>query len=270
MLVKILIDNITKDKLQKEWGLAIYIEYNGHKLLLDTGATGKFIRNAEAMGIDLKQVEFGVLSHAHFDHSDGLEAFFKENAKASFYLREGSGENCYGKKWIFHEYVGIHKGYLTRYRDRIVYAAGDYEIVPGVTLIPHKTTGLDQKGKRAGMYVRRNGKWVPDSFSHEQSLVFDTDRGLVIFNSCSHGGADNIIREVADTYPEKKIYALIGGFHLYASSKAEILTLAEGINKTGIEKVYTGHCTGKRAFRILKGVLGERAEQMYTGMELEI
>ena len=73
------------------------------------------------------------------------------------------------------------------------------------------------------MYLKEKRRWRPDSFSHEQSLVFDTPDGLVIFNSCSHGGADTIIREVTTTFPDKKVKALIGGFHLYNKTDAEIL-----------------------------------------------
>ena len=57
------------------------------------------------------------------------------------------------------------------------------------------------------MYLKEKRRWRPDSFSHEQSLVFDTPDGLVIFNSCSHGGADTIIREVTATFPDKKVKA---------------------------------------------------------------
>ena len=51
MIAKILIDNITKNDLICEWGLSFYIEYNGHKILLDTGASGNFAENAKQMGI---------------------------------------------------------------------------------------------------------------------------------------------------------------------------------------------------------------------------
>lgn len=271
MFAKILIDNITKNQWKAEWGLAVYIEHDGHKILLDTGTTGAFAENADAMGISLEEVEFGVLSHAHYDHSDGLEPFFERNRTAKFYLRAGTAENCYGKKnFLFKRYIGIHKGYLERFADRIVYVDGDYEVVPGVTLLPHKTPGLEKIGKKAGMYVKVNGRWKPDSFAHEQSLVLDTEHGLVIFNSCSHGGADNIIREAEMTFPGKRICALIGGFHLFRSTDQEVLALAGRIKETGIEKIYTGHCTGARAMELLKAELGDRAEQLYTGLEIEL
>lgn len=271
MFAKVLVDNITKNEWKAEWGLSIYIEYEGHKILLDAGTTGAFAENADSMGIRLEDVEFGVLSHAHYDHADGLEEFFNRNRQAKFYLRAGSAENCYGtNEDQSRKYIGIHEGYLERFADRIVYADGDYEVVPGVVLLPHKTPGLEKAGENAGMYVKIKGRWEPDSFAHEQSLVLDTQQGLVIFNSCSHGGADNIIRETELTYPGKKIYALIGGFHLFRSADEEVRALAKRIRQTGIEKIYTGHCTGERAMELLKAELGERAAQLYTGLEIEV
>jgi 7,8-dihydropterin-6-yl-methyl-4-(beta-D-ribofuranosyl)aminobenzene 5'-phosphate synthase len=65
------------------------------------------------------------------------------------------------------------------------------------------------------MFVRTDSGFKPDDFSHEQSLVLETDMGLIIFNSCSHGGAVNIINEIKSTFPGKHIYGLIGGFHLF-------------------------------------------------------
>lgn len=271
MIAKVLIDNLTDGSLASEWGLCIFIQYNGHNILLDTGASQKFAANASEMGIDLGQIEFGVLSHAHYDHANGLAAFFERNDKAPFYLRNGAKENCYGRAWIFSKYVGIHKGFLETYASRIIYADGDYKIAEGIYLIPHKKDGLDILGKRAHLYIKQNnGIQIPDSFEHEQSLVFDTENGLVIFNSCSHGGADNIITEISETFPDKKIYALIGGFHLFGLPEKTVTELADRIDRTGIEKIYTGHCTGQKAFGILKEKLGERAEQLRTGMEIQI
>ncbi|MCI8861623.1 MAG: MBL fold metallo-hydrolase [Lachnospiraceae bacterium] len=270
MRATILVDNLTKNNLSPEWGLSFYLEYEGYKILLDTGASGRFLKNAKDMGIHLQDIDFGVLSHAHYDHADGMGDFFAHNSKAVFYLREGSKENCYGKKWCFHKYIGIHKGFLKTYGKRITYVTGNYEIFPGIALVPHSTPGLEEIAKQVDLYVKEGGRLRPDSFSHEQSLVFDTERGLVIFSSCSHGGADNIIREIETAFPGKKLYAMLGGFHLYKSSEKEVRALAERIRKTGIQKIYTGHCTGERAFGILKEELGDCAEQIYTGMEIEL
>ncbi len=269
MRATVLVDNISENGLQAEWGLSIYVEYKDKKLLLDTGSSGKFLRNARELQLDLSQVDFAVLSHAHYDHGDGMEEFFRTNNKAKFYLRAGSGENCYGKLLFFHKYIGIKKGTLEKYGERIVFAEGDCQIADGIWLIPHKTAGLEKIGKCNNMYVKKEGKWYPDDFSHEQSLVLDTEKGLVIFNSCSHGGADNIIREVQETFPDKKIYALVGGFHLVRTPEKEVQKLAERIKTTGIQRIYTGHCTGKSAYSILKAELGDGATQLKTGLVME-
>ena len=162
-------------------------------------------------------MELGVLSHAHYDHADGMAAFFARNAHAPFYLRAGSAENCYGKRWIFHKYIGICR-----------------------------------------------------ILQHEQSLIFHTEKGLAIFSSCSHAGADHIIEEVQEAYPKENICAMAGGFHLYRTSPEDIRALARKLRKAGIGNIYTGHCTGSEAFEILRDELGEQAVQIYTGMEIVI
>ena len=47
-------DNRTQNPLlETEHGLSILLETGHHKILLDTGASDVFIRNAERLGIDL-------------------------------------------------------------------------------------------------------------------------------------------------------------------------------------------------------------------------
>lgn len=271
MKITVLIDNLSKGELLGEWGLSFHIEYEGKHFLLDTGAGEGFLKNAKKLGISMNEVDYAVLSHTHYDHSDGMPVFFKENEKAHFYLRKGSGENCYSRKSFWrYKYIGIKHGGLREYADRITYVEGDYQLEKGVYLIPHKTPGLERIAKRNGLFVRDNGKMFPDDFAHEQSLVFDTPKGLVILNSCAHGGADHIITEVAATFPDKEIYAFIGGMHLYKTPSEEIHRLAERIQETEIPRIITGHCTAEEGFSVLKEELGEKAEQMYSGMEIEI
>lgn len=296
------------DALTPEWGLSAFIEFNGHRILLDTGASANFAENATALEVDLSTVDAGVLSHAHYDHAGGMEAFFKANDHACFYLREGAGENCYSrhkflKLFSYQKYIGIHRGWLKRYSDRIKFVGGssrDFtnnssrastnsttcnpanssssdvaEILPGVFLVGHNDTVFSAENRAAiaarnGLSIKLNGKYIPDSFNHEQSLVFDTPQGLFIMNSCSHGGADNIVKEIQIAFPGKKIYAILGGFHLYRTADSQVRKFAERLRTLDVQKIYTGHCTGDRAFEILKDVLGDRAEQMYTGLEIEI
>ena len=268
--IKIIVDNKENDGIRGEWGLSILVDHNGVKILLDAGASDLFLENMEKFGIEVTDIDHAVLSHAHYDHANGLPAFLERNNKAKLYIRENAAADCYAKKFIFRKYIGIPRNMLIKYSDRIEMVSGDYKLTDGVWLLPHKTKGLESIGKRELMYRKLPGGWMPDDFSHEQSLVLDTDKGLVILNSCSHGGAANIIDEVKVTFPDKKVYGLIGGFHLYNKSDDEIRKVAGNIRDTGIEYVCTGHCTKERAFGILKEELGNIVEQMKVGYQIVI
>lgn len=262
----VIVDNKADNGLSGEWGLSILIEKDDVRVLLDTGGSDLFAANMEKLGLNIADVDYAVLSHAHYDHSLGMRKFFESNSKAGFYLRESAAENCYARKLIFKKYIGIPKHITEEFADRIKYVSGDYRLCDGMYLIPHKTPGLEEIGLREKMLVRKGRKWQSDDFSHEQSLVVETPKGLVIFNSCSHGGAVNIINEVKNTFPDKHIYGLVGGLHLFNKTTEEITAVAEGIRDTGIEYVLTGHCTGNRAYCILKEVLGNRLDMLKVGL----
>ena len=270
MRATVLVDNIAADGLCGEWGLSIHIEHAGHVLLLDTGASPLFVENAAALGLDLAAVEFGVLSHAHYDHADGMEAFFAANDRAKFHVRAGAKENCFGYHGDKLAYIGIRRGTLRKYADRIVYAEGCFELYPGAWLLPHTTPDLAAVGKKAGMLVKDGiFRRRPDDFAHEQTLVLETERGLAVFSSCSHAGVENILREVRVAFPGKRVCALVGGFHLYRTAPDEVRALAGLLRDSGVERIVTGHCTGQEAFDILRAELGG-VEQMRTGMVMDI
>ncbi len=269
MKAMVLVDNMEGNGLKGEWGLSIYIEHKDKSLLLDTGASDLFLENALKMGINIYDTDIAVLSHAHYDHSNGMRVFFSMNEKADFYIQESCGENCYKKKRIFRKYIGMPRGIIATNKDRIKRVSGDAEIADGLWLIPHKTKGLESLGRREEMYVKEKDGWHFDDFSHEQSLVIEADKGLVIFNSCCHGGAAAIINEVIETFSDKNVYGLIGGFHLFNKSEGEIREFANRVRNTGIEYICTGHCTGERAYGILAEELGNTMHHLKTGLVME-
>lgn len=265
----VIVDNIPKGDMEGEWGLSIMVEHNGVKILADAGSSDLFLNNAEKLGLNIADVDYATLSHAHYDHANGMPVFFKENSEAKFYLRESAAENCYFKKFFISRYIGLPQGVTTEFVDRIEYVSGDYKLCEGVYLIPHKTAGLERIGKKANMYQKTNMGWVPDNFSHEQSLVLETEKGLVIINCCSHGGAVNIINEVRATFPGKHVHALIGGFHLALTPSKEVAAIAKELKSVGIDYICTGHCTKERAYGILKETLGDSLEQLHVGKVME-
>ena len=148
MRASVLVDNIGNDGLPGEWGLSFYIEYKDQKILLDAGQAGLFAENARKLGIHLADVDYAVLSHAHYDHADGMPVFFAQNDKAKLYLKESCSENCYDRKEGKMKYIGIKRGMLEKYRDRIIRVPGDLEISAGVRLISHSKESMKKAGER--------------------------------------------------------------------------------------------------------------------------
>lgn len=266
MKVTVLIDNLGSNDIQGEWGLSFFIEYRGRKYLLDTGGSALFIDNAKALGIDIADVDCAVLSHAHNDHSSGMEAFFAANSKAPFYLSPFCGENCYSGRLFSRHYIGLPKGILTRFPDRIEMRCGKVSLAEGVWIVPHTAATDSSVAAKSRLFIRKGLRFVPDDFRHEQSLVFETPDGLVIFNSCSHAGADVIIKEVCESLPGRSVRAYIGGLHLFRLDEEDIRKTAGILTSFGIPEIYTGHCTGERAFGILREYLGDTLRQMHSGL----
>lgn len=266
--ITILVDNRSCDGIGGEWGLSVLVSHDGTNILLDAGASDLFLENMQKLGINVEDIDCAVLSHAHYDHANGLPAFLEKNRTAKLYVRDHTAADCYAKKLFFRKYIGIPRKMLDKYSDRIEKVSGDYKITDGVWLIPHKTKGLDSIGRRELMYRKTAAGWMPDDFAHEQSLVIDTAKGLVILNSCSHGGAYNIINEIKESFPDKHVYGLIGGFHLFNKSDEEIREFAGKVRDTGIEYICTGHCTRERAYGILKEELGSIVHQMHVGYRI--
>jgi len=70
------------DSLEIEHSLSILLETEKHHILLDTGASDVFIRNAERLCIDLSTVDYVFISHGHSDHAGGLQYIVGRDRKA--------------------------------------------------------------------------------------------------------------------------------------------------------------------------------------------
>ncbi len=304
MKIKVLIENTTDSDLQFEHGLSLYIEYKDKKILLDTGSTDAFAENAKQMGVDLAAVDMSFLSHGHYDHSGGYGAFIRENKSATVYAMEKAMERYASTSGGAMHEIGVPEKVKEVLRDRLVTIDKVTQIADGITLVPHSTPAaeLRQIGERTGLYQESkgwhkeckfadvcevvaldggvDGRWLPDDFAHEMSLVLETEKGLVIFNSCSHGSLQNIIQEVKAALPGKKIYAYIGGLHMKGRKDGteictftadEVKALTDYIKAEDIRILFTGHCTGAPATQMLRAELDAgRLHEMCSGKILEI
>lgn len=268
MRALVLSDNTANEPLTGEWGLSVYITYADKKILLDAGASPLFINNAEKLGVDLTQIDFAVLSHAHFDHADGLPAFFQINPMAKCFLQKSCGADCYKIEEEAYNYIGITESVFTDYADRLEKVEGLTELCKGVYLLSHDTLGFETIGIREQMFVKTESGYQPDVFAHEQSLIFKTENGLVIFNSCTHVGVVNTIWEVQKAFPGMPIVGFIGGFHLFNKTDEEVYAVANAIKETGVGYICTGHCTGDHAYDILEEILGNVMHKLSVGFEM--
>ena len=128
-----------------EHGLCFYIETEHHRLLMDTGQTDLFARNAEQLGIDLTLVDTVVISHGHYDHGGGLLHFAKINPDAKIYIRASA----------FGPYYSIDSSGRSHY---IGLAEGIRDL-PGLVIIeddsegsPDGSSGGGGKEKEPGIY----------------------------------------------------------------------------------------------------------------------
>ncbi len=72
--------------MKKDWGFSALIEYGGKRILFDTGNNAEiFAHNVDAKGIDLRQLDFAVVSHRHGDHTSGLNHLLKVNPAVKIY-----------------------------------------------------------------------------------------------------------------------------------------------------------------------------------------
>lgn len=280
MKISVLIENSLAEGaagVRPEYGLSLHIEHRGKSILLDTGSSGLFAQNAGAMGIDLKKVDFLVLSHAHFDHGGGLARFLEVNDTAPVVLLSRAREANYLKLLFLKKYIGIDRDLIGTHAGRFRFFDGELPIAPGVTVMANTVRGEHRPSGNRLMFIREGGSLVPDRFDHELILVMDDDGGPVVFTGCSHNGILNMLASVFARFPGAHIKAVIGGLHLMnpltkkiAERPETIAAIATKLKSLPVGRIYTGHCTGPGAMAILKDGLGDRIAALATGMAVEI
>ena len=278
MKIHVLIENTTTDTaLTCQHGLSLLIEEGDKRILLDAGNSDAFLENARRMDVDLGHIDAAVLSHGHWDHSGGFAAFLSQDPARKLYIHELADKDYWSDadESEMH-YIGIPEALKTDFDSQIHRIYEKTEILPGVWLLPHTTSGLERIGARMHLYrMNAAGEIVPDDFAHEISLVIDTTEGLCVFNSCSHAGVRAILSEVREAFPGKPLFLFAGGLHMMgkkngipisAYSAEEIHEMAEFLRACGLKQVLAGHCTGAPAYEMLHAELGNMLKPLSTGL----
>ncbi len=234
-----------------EWGLSVLVEFGGEKVLVDTGFGDSIINNAAACGINLQDIEQVVISHGHVDHTGGLRPLLQKTRKKVYIYAHhrvwdnkvsvrsaGKGSACryIGIPYRLEELKGL--GALFSYSVEPVWL-NKYMVTTGE--IP-QVTSFESMDK--DLFLNTEEGLVPDSLCDDQALIIKTGKGLVLILGCAHRGTVNTMLRAREVTGVEKIYALIGGTHLYPAGREQLQKTMESIKNFGVEKIGVSHCTG--------------------------
>lgn len=276
MRITVLVENTGPSEFKIEHGLSLYIEFNDKKYLLDAGPSDSFFKNAHALSIDLGCVDKAVLSHGHYDHGDGFMVFLNQYKDKVVYGSKNIFDDYYSGSGGSVHYIGLSSK-LKQMKNRFNTISKDTKIDEKIYLILDDVSNTKEIGVQKKLYKKVDDVLQPDNFNHELSLVFDTPKGLVICNSCSHAGLESIVDNIKKRL-NKPVYAYVGGLHMKSTknhietssfTEEQIQNLCIFIKKN-IQYVLTGHCTGNVSYDLLKKYLKDRIDFLTTGKTIEI
>ena len=243
--------------LETEHGLSILLTTERYKILLDTGASDVFIRNAEQLGIDLSDVDYVFISHGHSDHAGGLQHFLRINERAKIIVSpDAMNGHFFSKRGNLHS---ITTEWPEIDDERLILINHTCEISEGLHVIAHIPQIHPMPKGNQNLYVQdADGAYIHDDFRHELALYVE---GL-LFTGCAHSGLENIL--AACPWP---VHTVVGGFHLLdgMEPEEEIQALTRRL-KTNYPNTqfYTSHCTGDHVFEVMKGVMGEHLQSFWA------
>lgn len=260
-------DTYGRPQCECEHGLSLYIETKHHRILMDTGATNKTWENARRLGVDLSVIDTVVLSHGHYDHSGGMTALRKINRDAVIYIQKTALLDYYHGE----RYIGIDKeiGELPN----VHILSGDRKIDGEISLFTGITGRKFWPQSNLGLSMRVDGVDKQDEFAHEQCLVIQEDKKILV-SGCAHNGILNILDRYQEIYGDSPDM-VISGFHMmkkgsYTEEEKEtILKTAEELKERDTI-FYTGHCTGQMAIDLMKPIMQDKLIQMHCGMEIRV
>jgi len=248
--------------LTRDWGFSALIEYQGKRILFDTGNDAEiFARNVDRLHVDLSRLDLVVISHRHSDHTAGLGVVLARNPGVPIYApREGFGIFGSSLPGTFYRPAPSLPDSM-RYFDGVV----PDQIVAGTLWPAARITLVDSTVTIApGIRLVALVSQTPGTLElRELSLVLSTPSGGILVVGCSHPGIERIV--AAATTPEAPLRILFGGLHLVTTPDSVIGPLVARLHRVWhITQMAPGHCTGEPAFAALRQEYGP--DYIYAGL----
>ncbi len=256
-------------RIKAEWGLSILIEAGGKKILFDAGASKNlFSENAERMGYNLSDVDFAMVSHGHYDHTNGFPNFIRLNNHAPIYIHKKAFGEVYGSEngivnakpcsieWTVEERAALDS--------RVELTDGPVKITEDIIISGTVPMPEGEVMQEVFYEKKANNEYIRDELEHEQILVIrDRDergesKGVYVFAGCCHRGAMAALKCAKALMPNEEIKCFVAGMHLCISPLSEIQrVVADTVNEfDGI--IMPVHCTGMKAICYMVTKLGDR------------
>jgi 7,8-dihydropterin-6-yl-methyl-4-(beta-D-ribofuranosyl)aminobenzene 5'-phosphate synthase len=214
------------------------------EVLFDAGLSRRgILYNLDALEISLKEVQAIILSHGHADHALGLPGVVERLGTDAYLERKLVLPNG--------DEIGIPAPKLTDFRREnieIVEEVGPSMLVDEMVLVSGEIARTTDFEKGFPIhYAKRQDQWEPDPLIMDDQcvLIHAKGKGLIVITGCGHSGIINTIRNAQVLTGIKKIYAVIGGFHLTGGYFEPIIpaTIAE-LKQINPRYLMPGHCTG--------------------------
>jgi 7,8-dihydropterin-6-yl-methyl-4-(beta-D-ribofuranosyl)aminobenzene 5'-phosphate synthase len=235
-----------------EYGLSLFIEASGKRILFDTGLSFSAYHNAQLMGIDLTTVDCVVLSHGHQDHTGGLAEILSRIGKETkviahpgifeprYTLRDGQAQERFIGMPCSREELENRGARFTLSKEPVRISAD----IMTTGEIPMLTEYEKVEGN---LHIHAGDTYLQDTIADDLSLVINTEYGLTVFTGCGHRGIINIINHACKLTGSNNIYAVIGGIHLFRASEERIKNTIAELKGSGVKKLGVSHCTGFHA-----------------------
>jgi len=226
-------------------------------MIFDFGfSTDVAARNAEALSLDLSQVEEAALSHGHIDHFGGLGAVAEKTCRKgaklvlhpSAYKRGRQIEPMPGIKVVL---PGLKPGQAEKAGFTVVRTAAPYSMLDNTVLflgeIPRETDF--ERGMPNAYCEDETGGLARDSIEDDTGLVMHlSGKGLVVLSGCAHAGIVNTIRYAKKITGIDEVHVVMGGFHMAGPAfEGAIGPTVEALREMAPAYVVPTHCTGRRA-----------------------